>query len=156
MVDLDLLTTADVSAILNISTRRVRAIAQARGVGYKLPGSGQWLFDCDDVAAMQDRPVGRPKERGDKMPKRWRLVEGDIAASDLLEEQVKLADQGIVAEGGLVVIEGIAEAAEYLWVPSIGRVGIAWGADADWADVPSRDEGIEMWLNDGEQFAARN
>jgi hypothetical protein len=35
-----------------------------------------------------------------------------------------------------------------------GRLGIAWGADATWADVPGVERGIEMWLNDPEAWKA--
>ena len=48
------------------------------------------------------------------------------------------------------------QTAEYLYLPAIGRIGIAWGADADWADAESVDAGIAMWLNDPEEFAAKN
>jgi hypothetical protein len=37
-----------------------------------------------------------------------------------------------------------------------GRLGIAWGADATWADVRGVEEGIEMWLNDQEAWEAAN
>ena len=39
---------------------------------------------------------------------------------------------------------------------SYGRLGIAWGADATWADADSIDGGIDMWLNDPEEWEARN
>lgn len=37
-----------------------------------------------------------------------------------------------------------------------GRLGIAWGADATWADVKDVESGIEMWLNDGAAWEAAN
>jgi hypothetical protein len=37
-----------------------------------------------------------------------------------------------------------------------GRLGIAWGADATWADAESVETGIEMWLNDPAEWEARN
>ena len=37
-----------------------------------------------------------------------------------------------------------------------GRLGIAWGADATWADAESIESGIEMWLNDPEEWEAKN
>lgn len=49
-----------------------------------------------------------------------------------------------------------AETAEAVYVEAIGRLGIAWGADATWADVDDLESGIEMWLNDGEAWEARN
>jgi len=45
-----------------------------------------------------------------------------------------------------------AEAAEALY--SDGRLGIAWGADATWADVEDLETGISMWLNDGAAWEA--
>lgn len=47
-----------------------------------------------------------------------------------------------------------AETADALYVD--GRLGIAWGADATWADVKDVESGIEMWLNDGEAWEAAN
>ena len=49
-----------------------------------------------------------------------------------------------------------AESAQALYYPSIGRLGIAWGADATWADVESVETGIEAWLNDPEAWEAGN
>jgi hypothetical protein len=49
--------------------------------------------------------------------------------------------------------------AEALYSPDDGRLGIAWGADADWGDVnDALDIGpaIDDWLNDLEAWEARN
>ncbi len=46
--------------------------------------------------------------------------------------------------------------ADALYLPEEGRMGIAWGADATWADVDDVESGIEMWLNDGETWELRN
>ena len=48
-----------------------------------------------------------------------------------------------------------AESAQALYCPTMGRLGIAWGADATWADVESLEAGIETWLNDPEAWEAR-
>ena len=37
--------------------------------------------------------------------------------------------------------------ADYLWCPEVGRLGVADGADADWLDTDSLDEGIQAWLS---------
>ncbi len=38
-----------------------------------------------------------------------------------------------------------------------GRTGIAWGADASWAEsFGSIEQDIECWLNDGDTWADRN
>ena len=50
-----------------------------------------------------------------------------------------------------------AETAEVLYCPQSGRVGIAWGADADWMDSTGDIErDIDIWLNDPDEFEARN
>jgi hypothetical protein len=46
--------------------------------------------------------------------------------------------------------------ADALYLPEEGRMGIAWGADATWADVDDVESGIEMWLNDGETWEQWN
>ena len=48
------------------------------------------------------------------------------------------------------------EAVEALFCPTIGRLGIASGADATWADVETIESGIEMWLHDPDEWEARN
>lgn len=48
------------------------------------------------------------------------------------------------------------ERAQALYFPTEGRLGIAWGADATWADVKDVESGIEMWLNDPEAWEAAN
>jgi len=50
----------------------------------------------------------------------------------------------------------LAMGAVALYLPSEGRLGIAWGADADWADVDDLESGIEMWVNDPDEWEARN
>ena len=51
-----------------------------------------------------------------------------------------------------------AEVAQALRIEGEARTGIAWGADATWAD--SYDDGIEhdieCWLNDPDEWGARN
>lgn len=49
-----------------------------------------------------------------------------------------------------------ATAAEAVYLPKEGRLGIAWGAGATWADVADVASGIEMWLNDGAAWEAAN
>ena len=58
-----------------------------------------------------------------------------------------LDDSGFVAPGPGAVA---------LFVPSSGRIGIASGADAQWADCASLEEGIEMYINDPEEFLHQN
>lgn len=55
-----------------------------------------------------------------------------------------------------IKIVGHAEYADAFYDPITRRLGIAWGADPTWADVDDVDSGIEMWLNDGEEWERRN
>jgi len=48
----------------------------------------------------------------------------------------------------------LAEAAEALYVR--GRLGIAWGTDATWADVWDIETGIDTWLNDPDSWDLLN
>jgi len=56
---LSLMTTADVAAELGISERRVRALAAARNVGWKV-GRGAWVFRPADIEMLRIRRPGRP------------------------------------------------------------------------------------------------
>jgi len=49
-----------------------------------------------------------------------------------------------------------SEAADALYLADIGRIGIAWGADADWADADSLAEGIRIYCEDPDLFASLN
>ena len=46
--------------------------------------------------------------------------------------------------------------AEALYLPAEGRLGIAWGADATWADVSNVESGIAMWATDPDGWEAAN
>ncbi len=69
---LDLVTTSQAAAMLGISPRRVRYLAAARSLGMRV--GRDLLLSPADIAAMCDRPPGRPPGR-----RRDRLEE---AASD--------------------------------------------------------------------------
>ena len=80
----------------------------------------------------------------------FRLTEmeiADLSAVDLWARAEEITD----GHAYLITIfddTGIhpeAETAQALF--SYGRLGIAWGADATWADVESLETGVEMWLN---------
>jgi len=50
-----------------------------------------------------------------------------------------------------------AEAAHALHIPLAGRTAIAWGAEAMWADSTGDiEQDIELWLNDPDEWEARN
>ena len=79
------------------------------------------------------------------------------AARAAQEEGIPLIDQQVYRvtifdESGTP----FAEKAEALYLPQIGRLGIAWGAPATWADVESLDDGIDMWLNRPDEWEQRN
>jgi hypothetical protein len=48
------------------------------------------------------------------------------------------------------------DSAQALYFPKLGRLGIAWGADATWADVESVASGIKMWATDADAWEAAN
>lgn len=62
---LSLLTVEDVADQLGISARRVRALAAERherfGIGYRVPGTGAWLFRPEELDALRPGPAGYPK-----------------------------------------------------------------------------------------------
>ena len=61
---LSLLTVRDVAARLQISERRVRAIARQRAhqnIGWQVPGTSTWLFQPDEVELLRPGPSGRPR-----------------------------------------------------------------------------------------------
>lgn len=99
------------------------------------------------------------KERGMKSFTYTAIALDDLTATDLQQEA---ADKSIVnAQAATITIykaNGMSEAekAEALYLPDDGRLGIAWGADATWADVKDFLSGVEMWLNDGEAWEAAN
>jgi hypothetical protein len=49
-----------------------------------------------------------------------------------------------------------AEGGAALYLPSCRRIGIAWGAYADWADADSLAEGIRIYDEDPELFEQLN
>jgi hypothetical protein len=64
-VDLStLLTIDDVAKRLQLSPRRIRALAAVRhtthGIGYQVPGTAQWLFWPHEVDALRPGKPGRP------------------------------------------------------------------------------------------------
>jgi hypothetical protein len=79
-------------------------------------------------------PIGSIDLR-DEAERIWR--DDDMAGRNMLAGRIQLFGPGGRA---------LASTAEYLWCPEIGRLGIANGADADWLDADSLDEGIQDWL----------
>lgn len=75
----------------------------------------------------------------------------DISASDL-QQEIKQTSGEIRAYR--IHLQDEAEVAQALYLN--GRLGIAWGSDATWADVKDVESGIEMWVNNGEEWERRN
>ncbi len=74
----------------------------------------------------------------------------NLTSVDLRHEAELLLLQGTACEayhGAVSLPRGgtHAEAVEALYVPGCGRIGIAWGADADWCDADSAEAGIREW-----------
>ncbi len=63
---LSLMTVEDMARELNISARRIRAIAKVRherfGVGYQVPGTSQWLFRPAEIESLRPWAEGRPRK----------------------------------------------------------------------------------------------
>jgi len=78
-----------------------------------------------------------------------------IAAEELDQGgSVEMAVITIVDETGYLLTN--SERGEALYLPTSGRIGIAWGADADWADADSLEEGIRLYVDDPEEYERRN
>jgi hypothetical protein len=97
-----------------------------------------------------------PLEEERRMKREFSYIEiqpDQLVHSDLKQEAMRsgTAYRITIREKGLGTNMQLAEA-----VLKHGRLGIAWGADATWADVSSLESGIEMWLNDGEAWEAAN
>jgi len=58
----DLLTTADAARMLGVSTRRVRALAAARGIGRQV-SRGVWIFTANEIGLLTPGPRGNPNFR---------------------------------------------------------------------------------------------
>jgi hypothetical protein len=81
-----------------------------------------------------------------------------LTASDLQSEK-KEAPANALCYYILIYDEDgclMAEQAQALYLPTEGRLGIAWGADATWAGVQDIESGVEMWLNDNEAWERTN
>ena len=79
-----------------------------------------------------------------------------LSATDLRRAALEEDADGDVAEAYRITIfdddgREYPNRAEALYLPGDGRIGMAWGADADWTDSSgdvARD--IDAWLNDAD------
>jgi hypothetical protein len=84
----------------------------------------------------------------------------ELSAIDLREEMYAEIEWGGEVETARIVwvdeetgqLLTNNETAEALYIPSTGRIGIAWGAGADWADAEDLAEGIRMYCEDPDRF----
>lgn len=81
----------------------------------------------------------------------------DLTARDLREESEGYAkNEAGTQQAYRILVENSPEAADALYLPDIGRMGIARGPDATWADVPDVETDIEWYINDPEKWEALN
>ena len=94
------------------------------------------------------------------IPCDWRDI--PLTSLDLREEAIaahasgdpyEMAVISLVDATGYILSDNMGEA---LYLPEAGRIGIAQGAEADWADTDSIEDGIRMYMADFEAFKARN
>lgn len=83
-----------------------------------------------------------------------------LSATDLRHIAAECDADRVVTEAYAVYVfeddKPMPNSANALYLPGEGRLGIAWGADASWADVDDLESGIEMWLNDPDEWESRN
>ena len=60
---LSLLTAENVAEQLHVTSRRVRALARRRQIGWQVPGTHQWLFTPDEIESLRPGLPGRPSRR---------------------------------------------------------------------------------------------
>ena len=87
--------------------------------------------------------------------KTFRYETSELTATDLREEldgYAGRAEQYVITIFDETGTQPYAERAQALYLPDAGRLGIAWGAEATWADVRDVQSGIETWLNDADAW----
>lgn len=94
----------------------------------------------------------------------YRYAYGDVHATDLQHEIAKLKAHHEKCETGTIVVfepdgRQAFQPVEYVYAVAAGRVGFAWGADAEWGNVQSGDDleqAIDDFLNDADAWQARH
>lgn len=72
----------------------------------------------------------------------------EISALDLIAELHKIgASEDVVC--ARVVMDGGGEQAQAIYIPALGRAGVACGGDAVWTDCSSLDDGCRRVLVTG-------
>jgi hypothetical protein len=85
----------------------------------------------------------------------------NLSATDLRQEAADALGNGDTVAAYRISIykddRPDPQGAQALYIKTEGRVGIAWGAEAQWMDSTGDiEQDIDMWLNDPDQFEARN
>ena len=75
----------------------------------------------------------------------WELGRGEV---------IEIAEILLIGADGYIRTN--AESGRALYIPRVGRIGIAWGADPAWADADSLEEGIRMYVEDGDEYERLN
>lgn len=130
-----------------------------RALKLRAAETGETMVDLLDRLLRQDRQT-TDKETPMRRTFRYEVMPLDRLTATDLREIAAGAPVGAEAYR-ITIVENdrpAAEAAEALYLPDEGRLGIAWGADADWADVADIhvETAIGLWLNDADEWAARN
>ena len=89
-----------------------------------------------------------------------REVDG-LSAVDLSQEIADAIANGDTAQAYTITIyeddTPKPERATAVYIRREGRVGIGWGAEAQWMNSTGDiEQDIDMWLNDPDQFESRN
>jgi hypothetical protein len=58
----NLYTPIQIAKIYGITSKRVKAIAIARGVGQKIGSRGDWVFRESDIKKLEPGKIGRPRK----------------------------------------------------------------------------------------------
>ena len=70
-----------------------------------------------------------------------------IAADQLVATDLRTAVNGASSvEVYRIELEMFAEAAEAVFFVNENRIGVAWGADADWGDAKDAESGVAAWI----------
>lgn len=112
-------------------------------------------FDSDvDEAVFADDETERLCDRDSlsivEVVSDWQQVDGEIQALDLRRELDEAQAQGLKAESTrfrVIGADGYATGSVYDAIFVDGRAGVATGADADWTDASSLDDGIRRVLS---------
>jgi len=82
----------------------------------------------------------------------------EIGSSDLLEIRERDEGEARVVKWGTwqtVNAQGYIDSVYYDYLYIDGRLGIAEGGDSTWADVDSVEQGLDIYLNDPEEWEHR-